>query len=92
MKTHMDELVRGFNLLSDPTRLGVLQLLAKRPHNVTSLCKALGMKQPGVSHHLGILRMGRLVEGKRKSKQVIYSSDKAALKALSAGLARLMRK
>ena len=52
---------QGFGLLSDPTRLGILSLLAKGPKNVTALCKALGSKQPAVSHHLGLLRMGRII-------------------------------
>jgi len=83
---------QGFGLLSDPTRLGILSLLAKGPKNVTALCKALGLKQPTVSHHLGLLRMGRLVVGTRKGKAVEYSTDKANWKALASALAKLMPK
>jgi len=81
---------QGFGLLSDPTRLGILSLLAKGPKNVMALCKALGSKQPAVSHHLGLLRMGRLVIGTRKGKAVEYSTDKANLKALAGALAKMM--
>ncbi len=90
MKLDVRELSRGFSLLSEPTRLGILRLLAKGPRNVTALCKALRLKQPAVSHHLGLLRMGRLVNGVRCGKAVIYAADKAALKALASGLAALM--
>ena len=45
-KADLLEWARGFSLLSDPTRLGILSLLAKGPKNVTALCKALGLKQP----------------------------------------------
>jgi len=83
---------QGFGLLSDPTRLGVLTLLAKGPKNVTALCKALGLKQPAVSHHLGLLRMGRLLNSTRQGKCVLYSTDKANLKALASALANLMPK
>ncbi|HUU90122.1 MAG TPA: metalloregulator ArsR/SmtB family transcription factor [Phycisphaerae bacterium] len=83
---------QGFGLLSDPTRLGILSLLAKGPKNVTALCKALGLKQPTVSHHLGLLRMGRLVINTRQGKSVVYSTDKANLKALASALAKLMPK
>jgi len=83
---------QGFGLLSEPTRLGILSLLATGPKNVTALCKALGSKQPAVSHHLGLLRMGRLVINTRQGKSVLYSTDKANLKALAAALRNLMPK
>jgi len=83
---------QGFGLLSDPTRLGILSLLAKGPKNVTALCKALGLKQPTVSHHLGLLRMGQLVISTRQGKSVVYSTDKANLKALASALAKLVPK
>jgi len=78
-------------MMSDTTRLRILQLLAKGPKNVTTICKALRRKQPAVSHHLGILCMGRLVNGVRCGKAVIYAADKAALRALASGLAGLMK-
>jgi len=81
---------QGFRLLSDPTRLGILAQLAKGPKNVTSLCKALGLKQPTVSRHLGLLRMGRLVNGVRQGKAVVYTTDKANLKALASAPGKLM--
>ena len=83
---------QGFDLLSDPTRLGILSLLAKGPKNVTAICKGLGLKQATVSYHLGLLRMGRLVVGTRQGKAVVYSTDKANLKALASAVAKLMPK
>jgi len=91
-RTESSEMARGFAFLSDATRLGILKALAAGPMNVTALCKALGLKQPAASHHLGLLRMGRLVEGTRKGKSVVYTIDKANLKALAAGLAKLTPK
>ena len=81
---------QGFGLLSDATRLGILSLLAKGPRNVTALCKALGSKQPAVSHHLGLLRMGRLVINTRQGKSVVYTTEKANLKALASALGKLI--
>jgi len=83
---------QGFGLLSDPTRLGILAQLATGPKNVTALCKALGLKHPTVSHHLGLLRMGRLVINTRQGKAVEYSTDKANLKALASARGKLMPK
>ena len=85
-------MARGFAFLSDATRLGILKALAAGPKNVTALCKAVGRKQPTTSHHLGLLRMGRLVVGTRKGKAVVYTIDRANLKALAAGLAKLTPK
>jgi len=77
------EWAQGFRLLSDATRLGILTELTRGPKNVTALCKALGLKQPIVSTHLGILRMGRLASATRQGKSVFYEADKAALKELA---------
>ena len=88
-KAQLAEWARGFSLLSDPTRLGILKMLAAGPKNVTALCDALGLKQPTVSHHLGLLRMGRLVAGTRKGKSVVYVADQANLKDLAVAIAKL---
>ena len=61
------------DLLSDKTRLQIVMILAKGESNVTNLCEILGLPQPSVSHHLGLLRMNRLIVNKRKGKTVIYS-------------------
>ncbi|KPJ74756.1 MAG: hypothetical protein AMK72_11405 [Planctomycetes bacterium SM23_25] len=92
MSADLRDLAQGFGLLSEPTRLGILSLLAKGPRNVTALSKGLGLKQPIVSHHLAVLRMGRLVNGKHQGMAVQYSTDKANLKALASALAKLMPK
>ena len=81
-KTSLNELAQGFSLLSDATRLSILLALMKGPKNVTTLCKAISKRQPLMSHHLGLLRMARLVEGTRKGKEVIYQTNAPALKAL----------
>jgi len=90
MKPDVRELSRGFSLLSDPTQLGILRLFAKGPRNVKALCKTLRLKQPTVSHHLGLLRMGRLVNGVHRGKVVIYTADKAAPKGLASNLAAMI--
>ena len=88
-KAQLIEWARGFALLSDPTRLGILRMLSAGPKNVTAFCDALGLKQPTISHHLGLLRMGRLVTGTRKGKSVVYVADQASMKDLAVAVARL---
>jgi len=89
-KADLREWARGFALLTHPDRLAMLSLLARGPKNVTALGKALKLKQPIVSHHLGLLRMGRLVNAIRQGKSVVYSTDKANLKALASALEKLL--
>jgi ArsR family transcriptional regulator len=77
-------------MLSDPTRLGILKMLAGGPKNVTALCDGLGLRQPTISHHLGLLRMGRFVIGTRKGKSVVYVANQASVRGLAAALAKVM--
>ena len=69
----LPQLAELFDMLSDPTRLHIVLLLARGERNVTSLCEEIGQRQPLVSHHLGLLRMSRVIMGKRNGKQIIYS-------------------
>ena len=59
--------------VSDPTRLQVLMLLTEKERNVSELCSDLGTQsQPAVSHHLALLRHGRLIEPRRSGKHNYY--------------------
>ena len=48
-------------------------LLADGERNVSSLCDELGLPQPTVSHHLGLLRMNNVIGNRRSGKQVFYT-------------------
>ena len=64
--------------VSDPTRLQVLMLLNDKERNVTELCADLGTQsQPAVSHHLALLRHGRLIEPRRSGKHNFYALTEA---------------
>lgn len=71
----LNTLCQLFRLLSDKTRLQIVMLLSSGERNVTSLCEELKLPQPTVSHHLGLLRMNRVIINKRQGKQVIYTLD-----------------
>ena len=70
------EIRRAADLLkqvSDPTRLQILMLLKEKERNVSDLCSELGTQsQPAVSHHLALLRHGRLIEPRRSGKHNFY--------------------
>src|SRR4051812_20026531 len=66
---------RAANLLkqvSDPTRLQVITMLSEGERHAGSLCGALSQSQPAVSHHLALLRHGRIVEPRRQGKNNFY--------------------
>src|SRR5450432_2268324 len=64
--------------VSDPTRLQVLMLLTEKERNVSELCSDLGTQsQPAVSHHLALLRHGRLIEPRRDGKHNFYGLTEA---------------
>ena len=69
----LEQLTSLFRLLSDGTRLNILFLLSQGERNVTTLCAELGLPQPTVSHHLGLLRMNNVIANRRHGKQVFYS-------------------
>ena len=62
-----------FKAFSDPTRVRIVGLLAHVELCVGDLCLTLGMSQPAVSHHLGILRSLRIVEARKEGKHVFYT-------------------
>jgi DNA-binding transcriptional ArsR family regulator len=69
----LEQLTGVFRLLSDKTRLNILMLLSGGERNVTSLCESLGLPQPTVSHHLGLLRLNNVIGNRRSGKQVFYT-------------------
>lgn len=81
-------------ILSDPTRLGVLESLMTGPKNVGELMEELGVEQSLLSHHLAVLRDNGLVEATREGKTMIYQlpegvSDSTAGKAINLGCCKI---
>lgn len=70
---HVSDVVGLLRTLSDPTRLRLLSALQDGEHSVTALCDQLQLAQPTISHHLGRLRLAKLVANRRDGKQVFYS-------------------
>jgi DNA-binding transcriptional ArsR family regulator len=63
---------RLFAVLSEPSRLVLLQALHGGPLTVSQLVKACAMKQANVSKHLGVLHDHRLVKRKREGISIRY--------------------
>ncbi len=64
------------HLLRDEIRLKLMFHLMEEERNVGWLCKELGLQQPAVSHHLGLLRRAGLVQARREGKIIHYSITK----------------
>lgn len=61
-----------FDVLADPTRRRILDLLRQRPHAVGELVEALDISQPGVSKQLRHLREADLVTVQRDAQLRLY--------------------
>lgn len=80
MPGHEDEkyiqpMAEIFKVLSDPTRIRILSLLAREEMCVTYIAEALGMTHSAISHQLRLLRATNLVKFTKDGKEVIYSLD-----------------
>ena len=60
-------------LLSDPTRLRVLNTLMQGESSVQELVDATGLEQPNVSRHLSVLRREGVVERRAEGNRALYS-------------------
>lgn len=70
------EVVRAtaiFSALADPTRLRILEALAREPLCVCDLASIAGISQSGVSHQLRLLRDRGLVTYRRDGLRAVYS-------------------
>jgi DNA-binding transcriptional ArsR family regulator len=84
------ELARAFRALGDPTRLRILQLLARRPRSTQELAALVGLSAPGTSKHLRTLLAAGLLTTHREGYYVVYSLAAERIQALGPDLARLI--
>lgn len=80
-----------FDLLADPTRRRLLDLLRDDDRTVGELVDALGMAQPAVSKQLRVLRDAGLVEARIDAQRRIYSLRPEPLAEVDAWLAPYRR-
>lgn len=72
-----------FNAIAEPRRRQIVELLARRGAlAVGALAVALGLPQPAVSKHLGVLRKVGVVAVTRQGKQRVYNLEAAKLKTV----------
>ncbi len=61
-----------FDVVAEPNRRRILDLLREDEHAVGDLVAALGLSQPGVSKHLRVLRQAGLVEVRGDAQRRLY--------------------
>ena len=61
-----------FDVLAEPTRRRILDLLMRDEQPVGDLVATLSISQPGVSKHLRVLREAGLVEARTDAQRRIY--------------------
>ena len=65
-------MVTTFEVLAEPTRRRILDLLRERDRPVGELVDHLALSQPGVSKHLRVLREAGLVEVRHDAQRRFY--------------------
>jgi DNA-binding transcriptional ArsR family regulator len=69
---YIPDVATSFQVLADPTRRRILDLLLERPRPVGELVERLGLSQPGTSKHLRALRDAGLVRVRRDAQRRWY--------------------
>jgi DNA-binding transcriptional ArsR family regulator len=81
----------AFDVLAEPTRRRILDLLLERPRLVGELTGSLGLSQPGTSKHLRVLREAGLVRVRQDAQRRWYELSPEPLAEIDAWLAPYRR-
>ncbi|MGO8932735.1 MAG: ArsR/SmtB family transcription factor [Terracidiphilus sp.] len=72
----------AFNAVAEPRRRQILLYLAHDERQVGEIVTAIGLDQPSVSKHLGVLRRVNLVRVRRNGRHRLYRTNAAAIQPL----------
>lgn len=73
----------AFNAIAEPRRREIIGLLSRRnAWPVNELAAEIGLAQPAVSKHLGVLRKVGLVSVRKQGQQRMYELNARELKAV----------
>jgi DNA-binding transcriptional ArsR family regulator len=76
-----------FEVLAEPRRRHILDLLRERPRPVGELVELVGLSQPGVSKHLRVLREASLVRVRQDAQRRWYELSPEPLAEIDEWLA-----
>jgi ArsR family transcriptional regulator, lead/cadmium/zinc/bismuth-responsive transcriptional repressor len=80
--SEMEALAETFQVLASPTRLRLIEALARGEMCVCDLAAVAGVSQSAVSHHLRTMRALRLVRYRKESRMAYYRLDDAHIEAV----------
>jgi DNA-binding transcriptional ArsR family regulator len=69
----------AFEVLAEPHRRQILDLLREQPRSVGELVAHTGLSQPGTSKHLRVLREAGLVRVEKEAQRRVYALNPQAL-------------
>jgi DNA-binding transcriptional ArsR family regulator len=81
----------ALEVLAEPNRRRILDLLLDEPRSVGELTGSLGISQPGTSKHLRVLRDAGLVSVRQEAQRRVYELRPEPLADLDAWLAPYRR-
>ena len=81
----------AFEVLAEPNRRKILDLLREEPRSVGELVAATGLSQPGTSKHLRVLREAGLVTVRQDAQRRVYELAPGPLAELDVWLAPYRR-
>jgi DNA-binding transcriptional ArsR family regulator len=87
VRRHATGISNTFEVLSEPSRRCILDLLLARERPVGDLVDAMGVSQPAVSKHLRVLRQAGLVEFRADAQRRVYRVRTEPLHDVDAWLA-----
>jgi len=71
-----------FEVIAEPSRRRILELLCDRDRSVGELVSALALNQPAVSKHLRVLKDARLVQSQASANRRLYRLSAEPLRDL----------
>ena len=72
MEASLEAVAKLLKILSDPTRLRIIEVLTTECESVSAIVEATGLSQPLVSHHLRVLRNSGLARTERRGAYTYY--------------------
>jgi DNA-binding transcriptional ArsR family regulator len=72
----------AFNAVAEPKRRQILSFLVLGERQVGEIVAAVGLDQPSVSKHLGVLREVGLVHVRRNGRHRLYRTNAEAIRPL----------
>ncbi len=84
-------MLNAFEVVAEPNRRRILDLLRGGRHSVGDLVTELGLSQPAVSKHLRVLKQARLVDVQKDAQRRLYRLRAEPLRELYAWLSPYRR-